>query len=187
MRKNLILGSLLLLTGAGCASEHAERSAVGGGILGGITGLGVGILTGNPGAGLAIGAGTGAVAGAAVGNAQDRADRRAVHTAVANAYSNAMPLNQVVELAARGTPDDIIINQLNATGSFYRLTAADLAYLQDNRVSPNVIRAMQTRVPQPVAGPPPYGTVMIVEPAPPPVAVGVGIGYGGGYRRRGCW
>ena len=187
MRKNLLVGGLLALVATGCcATNNTERGAIDGGIIGGVLGTGIGILSGAPAAGAAIGAGAGALAGGAIGNAQDKAENRAVRQAVTNAYSNPpLALPDVVQLAQRGTPDDIIINQMNSTGSFYRLTAADIAYLRDHGVSDNVVRAMQSRVPQPVIGrPAPYGAVMVVEPPPPPVAVGVGFGFGGGRR---CW
>ncbi|MBC7337434.1 MAG: hypothetical protein H5U01_14365, partial [Clostridia bacterium] len=56
---------------AGCATTHAERGALFGGLLGAGTGAIVGNAAGNTLAGTAIGAGVGALAGSAVGDSLD--------------------------------------------------------------------------------------------------------------------
>ncbi len=177
---------LALLAACGCSGmNNTDRGMVGGGLIGAGVGTVVGGLVGHPGVGAAIGGGAGALTGAAVGSAHDKADQRAAQAAYATAVRNPpLSITNVVELAQRNTPDEVIINQMDTTGSVYQLTAADIAYLQDNRVSPRVIMAMQNRTTaRPVVAVPRH--VYVYEPPPPPVAVGVGFGFssGPGYRR----
>ena len=79
-------------------------------------------------------------------------------------------------------PDDIIINKVRTSPTVYNLTADQITWLRQYRVSDGVIREMQQtamRVPQRVyvEGPvyQPGGVVVVEEP--PPVAVGIGFGY----------
>lgn len=194
MRKKHWL-ALLLMAGCGCSSmNNTEKDAVGGAAAG--TLAGAALTRGNP-AGMVIGGLLGTGVGAAIGSNQDRADaqQKAIAQAQANAAANAarnqMSLDDVVQLVQRNTPEDIIIRQIDATGSVFSLTTSDIFYLQDHGVSRNIIGAMQARrYPRPVAvgpgpvyGPPP-GTVVIVDPGPPPppIGLGVGIGVGGHFR-----
>jgi hypothetical protein len=176
MRRKILLLGLACLSVTGCQTANQTNGAVGGGVIGGLVGLGVGAATRNPAAGLAIGAGTGALVGTAVGANKDRQEAKA-----AQAYAAAHPplsLTEVVSLSHQGVPDDQIIRQMASSNSLYNLTSADLSYLNNERVSPSVIAAMQQRVPgRVVVGPPPPGVVVYQPyPPPPPVAVGVGVG-----------
>lgn len=183
--KRLCSGLLFALLGGCSTMNNTEAGALGGGVIGGALGTVVGVAMGRPLAGAAIGAGSGALIGGASGNAEDRFERRQAQ-AYANAVRNPpLPLSDIVELSQRGTPDDIIIRQIASSGSIYQLSAADIAYLRDHRVSDNVVRAMQSPTPMavPMARP---GAVYVVEPPPPPVAVGVGFGYCRPRYRR-CW
>ncbi|MCS7046338.1 MAG: glycine zipper domain-containing protein [Gemmataceae bacterium] len=161
--------------------NHTERGALLGGGFGALAGTVLGGMSGNPGAGAAIGAGTGALIGGLAGHEEDRREQR---LAAAQAR-NQMSLNDVVQLAQRNVSDQIIINQINSSGSVFNLTSQDVIYLRDQGVSERVIAHMQSaRRPVYVDGRwvYPAGSVVLVEP-PPPVSVGVGVGYVAGPRR----
>ena len=158
--------------------NNTEAGLLGGGLVGGATGAILG--RGNPVATLA-GAGIGAAVGGVSGAHQDaRIDNRnrAVQQAVANQARNQMTLADVVNLSQRGTSPDIIIQQIDSTGSVFNLTTNDVIYLQDQNVNSRVISVMQTRRARAVvvggppavvyAPPPPPGTMVIMEPPPPP-------------------
>src|SRR5439155_2673506 len=100
-----------------------------------------------PGA-MLVGGALGAVVGGAAGSSQDAREDHKKAQAYVNAQAQAqaqrqMGLNEVIQLAQRGTPDDIIIQQIQSTGSIFRLTTDDITYLQDQRVRRRVISAMQ--------------------------------------------
>lgn len=139
------LGALAL---AGCApSSYADRGA----LLGGAGGAGVGALvghaTGHTGAGAAIGAGVGALSGALIGNGLDEIDARnraAIEAQLRRPLApGAVTLEDVVAMTRAGVAEDLMINHIRANGVARPLQASDLIYLQQQAVSPNVIRAMQ--------------------------------------------
>ncbi len=179
MNKKIWLSALLMLSACGCSSmNNSEKGMLGGAAVG--TGIGALAGRGHPGAmlvGGALGTVVGGVAGANQDAREDRKNAQAI--AVANAQAQAqrqMGLNEIVQLSQRGTPDDIIIQQIQTTGSIFRLTTEDITYLQEQRVSSRVISVMQT---------PPYRTVVVprreviyvAPPPPPPPEIGVGVIY----------
>lgn len=184
----LALG-LGFLSQAGCCStmSHTDRGMLAGGGIGAIAGTVVGAATGHPGAGAVIGTGLGAVAGGIAGSAADEREYHQHARAVYEAQQRSqMSLMDVADLSQKGLSDALIIDQIRATGSRYRLTAEQISWLQRSGVREPVIQAMiQTGV----AYPPPGGPVYVVEPgpvyvAPPPPPVSVGVIY----RSRGrCW
>jgi hypothetical protein len=113
------------------------------------------------------------------GASQDRQDRR-IAAEVAASRQPPLSIQDVINLTASGMSDDVIINQIRASGAIYHLTADDLMVLNNGGVREAVIRELQatssrpirrvfTAVPQPV---------YVVEPAPPPpVGFGVGVTY----------
>jgi hypothetical protein len=54
----------------------------------------------------------------------------------------ALTVDEVVELSEAGVSDEIIINQMQADGSFFELTARQIVDLQKKKVSPAVINSM---------------------------------------------
>jgi hypothetical protein len=176
----LLLAPALLLTG--CAN-NTETGALAGGGIGAVTGAIVGGAFHRPGLGAAIGAGTGAVTGAAIGNAEDKREARDQARAVAaSVEAQQQGLTDVAKMAQGNVPDDIIINKVRTSPTVYNLTADQITWLRQYRVSDAVIREMQLtamRVPQRVyvEGPvyQPGGVVVVEEPRP---VVGVGIGFG---------
>lgn len=177
-RKHLV--ALLLLAGAGCSCmNNTEKGALTGGAVG--TGLGAIAGHGHPGA-MIVGGLLGTGVGAIVGNSEDREENRQKRFAQAQAVAAAdqarsqMSVAEVIQMAQRQTPDNIIINQINTTRSYFSLTTNDIIDLQQQGVSQGVITYMQSRrYPGPVVVQPavyvPYG-----PPPPPPVAVGFGVG-----------
>ncbi len=189
MNKNLWLPGLLLLLQCGCTGmNNTQQGAVSGGLLGAGAGALIGGATRHAGAGALIGGLAGSVVGSAIGNDRDRAEDRQHARAIAAANAaarNQMRLEDIVHMAQRRTPDDIIIRQIDQTNSIFALTTNEILYLQDNGVSSNVISFMQSRrnprvivaEPAPVYVQP--RPVYVVEPVPPPPPVGVGVVIGG--------
>lgn len=179
MRKTWLSG-LLMLSVCGCSSmSNSEKGLLGGAAVG--TGAGALIGRGNP-AAMLVGGAVGAMVGGVAGSDQDRReDRKAIQTAIANDRArNQMGINDIVQLAQRGTPDDIIIRQIDATGSVFNLTADDLNYLQDQNVSRNVISAMQVRRTRTVVVQP-RPDVIYVAPSPVYMEPGVSVGIRGRF------
>ena len=178
MRKKIWITGLMLLSGTGCSSmNNTESGALGGAAVGGVAGGLLGAVVRAPVAGAVVGGLVGSAVGASAGADQDRRENRDKYyqAAAAAQARNQMSLNDVVQMVQRGNSDTIVINQINATGSIFALTAEEINYLHDQRVSDAVISAMQARRYRYVQQP----NVVYVDPGyPPPVAVGVGIGFG---------
>jgi hypothetical protein len=149
MKRTIIIVGLVCLSATGCQTPNQTNGAVAGGIMGG------------------------ALVGNAVGTNKDAQQAKA---AAAYAAAHMMTINDVVSLSAQRIPDQQIIQQILSTNTWFNLTTADLAYLNQNGVSPNVISVVQQRSgPRPpvVYGPPPPPPV-VYAPYPAP-AVGVGV------------
>jgi hypothetical protein len=200
--------ALLPVLFGGCETmSHTDRGVLTGGALGTGLGAAVGSMTGHTGAGAALGGITGAVTGGAIGSGQDRMERRRdarlaqieAEAAAARAQP-ALTLEEIRNMAHRGTGDQIIINQIRATRSVYHLTAEQITWLQEQGVSEGVIGEMQQTalrspapaavVRQPVIYQPvvrPVRPVYVVEPyypyyRPPPVGIGFTFTNGRGCR-----
>jgi hypothetical protein len=179
LRPALFLAPAVLLTG--CATNTETGAAVGAGV-GGVGGALIGAAARAPVVGALVGAGTGALVGGAIGHDQDKKEAQAAAAAV---QARALGLTDVAQMAQQGVPDDIIINQIRVSPTVFHMSATDITWLRENRVSDTVIREMQltaTRLPRrvyteaPVYAVPAYDpAVVVVEPEPP--VVGVGIGY----------
>jgi hypothetical protein len=136
---------------AGCSASRADQGAV----FGGLTGAGVGALVGNAvghtGAGAAIGAGVGAISGAAVGSSLD--DIEAKNQAEIEARlgrpvaGGSVTTGEVIAMTRAGVADGLIVNHIRNNGCAAALSSDDLILLQENGVSPTVVRAMQTTLP----------------------------------------
>jgi hypothetical protein len=176
----LVGGAVLVLNG--CASmSHAEKGALGGGAIGAGTGAIIGSALGHTAGGAVIGGGIGALTGGMIGRGTDRAERKAEAQAVAAAQPP-LGLTDVVTMSQQHISDAVIIQQIRSTGSLYRLSPSDIAWLKENGVSDAVVLEMQAtanRCPKRVYSPVPVYTqpVYVIEPPPPPVSVGFGLGY----------
>ncbi len=184
--------------------NNTEKGAGIGAALGTAVGLGIGAATGNPRTGAVIGGLAGAGTGALVGNSADKDEQRQREIVQANAVAQAqaqqrrMGMFDVIDMAQKGHDDQVIINQIRATGSSFQLATSDLDALKANGVSTRVIAEMQAARPvsptatkvvyqeapttviyeQPVY-PAPVMVVPVRHP-PRPVYVSGGFGY---YRR----
>jgi len=140
--------------------------------LGGLGGAGVGALVGNAvgktGPGAAIGAGVGALSGALIGQGMDEMEAR--NRALIEAKlqrpvsANPVTIDDVVAMTRAGVPDEVIVNHVRVHGAAQQLQAADLIMLQQQGVTPAVVRAMQEP-------PMPRRETVVVEQAPRPVIV----------------
>ncbi|MEW6102149.1 MAG: hypothetical protein AB1481_07680, partial [Candidatus Omnitrophota bacterium] len=50
----------------------------------------------------------------------------------------------IVDMAAKGAPDDVIISEIQRTHSVYTLTSEIITYLKQNKVSDKVIDYMMS-------------------------------------------
>jgi outer membrane lipoprotein SlyB len=180
MLRRLGCGAVLpVLLVCGCSSmSNTDKGVLGGGAIGAGTGALVGSATGHAGAGALIGGAVGAVTGGLVGNAVDKSEERtAALVAASNGTRGPLGITDVASMTQAHVSDEVIISQIRATGSVFRLSSDDIIWLKRNGVSDPVLQEMQasaSRYPATVYAPAP---VYVAEPAP----VYVGFGY---YRHR---
>lgn len=197
-RKQFLLALVPALVVCGCQTlSPTDRGVLGGGLIGAGTGAVIGSAVGDPAAGAVIGGAVGAVSGGLVGNEIENSERRqdaklAAATAPALPYSGPLDMHGVVMLAQQGVSDDVIISQIQTTGSVFHLNPNDLIYLQQNRVSDRVIQAMQRSGaytgpvavgPRRMYHPAPLhvyqpAPIYVVPGPPPPPPVRIGFGFG---------
>jgi Glycine zipper len=167
----------LLACAAGCNSPYrADQGA----LFGGLTGAGLGAVVGNAvgdtGAGAAIGAGVGALSGAAVGASLDDIEARNRAEIAARlgrpAPVGAVTIDDVVAMTRAGVSEDVIVTHVQNHGMVAPLRASDLIVLQQQRVAPRVVQAMQAPPPQPAAYPGPPGVIVEPYAVPPPYYYG---------------
>jgi hypothetical protein len=189
---------MTLIVNAGCSTMNNTEKGVGiGGAVGAGLGTAIGAATGNPKTGALAGGLVGAGLGGLIGNEEDKKDAakaEAHEVAVASAAAAANPPLSAVDIAKlthEGVDPDVIITQIQQTGSTFQLSTADISYLTENRVNARVIRAMQSArttpyrpAPQAVVVRQPR-TVIVEEPifvAPPPPVIVPAAGFH--YHRR---
>ena len=146
----LLLVAIAPLAFSGCSTSRADQGAA----FGGLAGAGVGALVGNAvghtGAGAAIGAGVGALSGAVVGSSLD--DIEAKNQAEIEArlgrpvVAGSVTTGEVIAMTRAGVADGLIVNHIRTNGAAAQLSTDDLILLQENGVSPAVVRALQTSV-----------------------------------------
>jgi surface antigen len=180
--------SLILLTAAvtlaGCQapSGRTDRTATGalaGGALGAATGAIIGSQGHRAGAGAAIGGVLGAVTGGIIGHAMDeqereRLSRQAPRTLEHIDRGQPLGLADIKALAKSGISDEVIISQIRASRTVYRLTTAEIIELRDAGVSNRVIDFMintphaTTSAPLPATVEQPTAVTVTGPPPPPP-------------------
>lgn len=155
----LLMFGLLACVGCRHMNNTEKGAAIGSG-MGAIVGTALGAATGNPRTGAVVGALGGALVGGAAGNAEDERQKDAAiiqahaERDAAQAVNARLGLTDVVSLCQQGTDPDVIINQINATGSTFTLSTSDIQYLTQQNVPARVIRAMQTSRGRSAAQPP---------------------------------
>ncbi len=138
-RKILLLFLTMALALTGCESMGAKTKtgAVAGGVIGATAGGIIGHQSGHGLEGAGIGALVGALSGGLIGSAMDQKDKEA--TAV---NPNHIPLTKIAEMGSQGTPDAVIISEIDRTHSAYSLNSEIITYLKKNKVSDKVIDHM---------------------------------------------
>ncbi|MDD5653874.1 MAG: glycine zipper domain-containing protein [Candidatus Omnitrophica bacterium] len=137
----LVVLVLSLVALAGCESmgPKSEKGAVVGGLVGAAAGGIIGNQVGNPFIGAGIGAATGAVAGGLLGDAWDKQDQAAVAV-----NPNHLTLTKIAEMGDQGTPDAVIISEIQRTRSVYQLNSEIITYLKQHKISDKVIDYMMS-------------------------------------------
>ena len=137
----------LLFVGLGC--QNAQTRTGEGAIIGGIVGATAGGIIGHQshrgaegaGIGAAVGALTGAVVGSQIKKPGQPTAGQPATAAVAN--PNQMTVQQIVDLSKQGVNEAVIIDKIKLSNSRFNLTADDINYLKQQKVSQKVIDAMQ--------------------------------------------
>jgi len=131
----------LALVIAGCESmgPKTKTGAVAGGLIGATAGGIIGHQSGHGLEGAGIGAAVGAVTGGLVGSSMDNMDKQAIQV-----NPQHIPLTQIAEMAQKGTPDAVIISEIERTHSVYKLNSEIITYLKQNKVGDRVIDCMMS-------------------------------------------
>lgn len=158
---------------SGCASTHADRGALFGGLLGAGTGAIVGNAAGNTLAGTAIGAGVGAIAGSAIGDSLDEMEARN-RAMIAQQLGRDIPRGQVtfddvIAMTQANVDEELIVNHIRINGMTKIPTSDDIIRLQQAGVSTKVIKAMQEAPLRRVESS--DRPIVIREESPPPVII----------------
>lgn len=167
MKTQIIILSLAgtLLT-AGCYTPDGRTDRTAGGALAGAaigagTGAILGSATRHAGEGALIGSAIGAFSGALIGSSIDQAERERLETEYPRTWSRVergqpLLLADIKALAAAGVSDEVIISQIRASRTVYRLSATEIIDLHDAGVSNQVIDFMvNTPGLYPPSAPPP--------------------------------
>ncbi len=123
---------------AGCQGITPTTGALGGGATGATAGGIIGHQSGRTTEGALIGGALGALSGAVVG-----LDKQAK-----SQNPSYIPLTRIAEMSKQGTPDDVIISDIQKTNSRYALSSETIKYLQENKVSDRVINYMLETAPK---------------------------------------
>lgn len=133
----LLAGAALITAGCESTGPKTKTGAVAGGLIGATAGGIIGHQSGHGLEGAGIGAVVGALGGALLGSAMDQHDKDAVAV-----NPNHIPLTKVAEMANQGTPDAVIIAEIDRTHSVYKLNSEIITYLKQNKVSDKTIDYM---------------------------------------------
>lgn len=129
-----------------CLTSCESKTGTGALAGAGIGAIGGAAITGSAGGAL-IGAGVGAATGAIIGAALDASDRKALDQespSTTRKIDRGEPLStsDVKKMTKAGLSDDVIISQIDATKSVFRLSSADIIDLKKAGVSQRVINHM---------------------------------------------
>lgn len=139
MRKLMLVFVSMAFILAGCESMGPKTGTgtVAGGLIGATAGGIIGHQSGHGLEGAGIGAVVGALSGGVIGNTMDQRENQAK---AVNPYY--ITLTKVAEMASGGTPDVVILDEIQRTHSVYHLTSEAITYLKQNKVSDNVVNYM---------------------------------------------
>ena len=133
----LFLVAALVIAGCESMGPKTKTGAVAGGLIGATAGGIIGHQSGHGLEGAGIGAAVGALSGALFGSAIDQKDKEALAV-----NPNYIPLTKIAEMASKGTPDAVIISEIERTRSVYNLNSEIITYLKQNKVGDRVIDYM---------------------------------------------
>jgi uncharacterized protein YcfJ len=133
----LFLTTTLVVLGCESMGPKTKTGAVAGGLIGATAGGIIGHQSGHGLQGAGIGAAVGALSGGLIGSSIDQKDKEAIAV-----NPNYVPLTKIAEMASSGTPDAVIINEIDRTHSVYQLNSEIITYLKQNKVSDRVIDYM---------------------------------------------
>lgn len=117
-----------------------------GALIGGAVGAGTGAIV-NGGEGALVGGAIGLVAGGAIGAVLDAQDRdkmkkQSPKTLDKIDHGEQLSTNDVVQMSKAGLSDKVIISQIDASHSVFRLNSSDIINLKNEGVSQKVINHM---------------------------------------------
>lgn len=187
MKKHIAIftAATLAVVLTGCVNPDGTQYNTGSGaLIGAGTGALIGGANGRGGEGALIGAAIGALAGGVIGNVIDQNQQARLREQAPQTYTRleqGQPLSiaDVKALARAGISEEVIINQIQATHTVFRLSAADIIDLRDAGVSDRVVNCM-INTPG-TAGAASANTVVIQQPPPPPIVETVVVSPGPGY------
>jgi len=135
----LACGTLVL---ASCETKTGSGALIGGGL-----GAGTGALIGGNVEGALIGGAVGAIAGGLVGAALDEQDRKIMEknspkTMKRLDRGEQLSINDIKAMSKNGLSDNVIIGQIQATGSLFYLNTDQIIDLKNSGVSQRVIDYM---------------------------------------------
>lgn len=141
MKRTVIALGLASLSLCGCQSKSAS-----GALAGGAIGAGTGALIGG-GEGALIGGAVGVISGGLIGAALDEQDRRILEAESPSTLNriergDQLTLYDVKEMTRAGITEDVIISQIEQTGSRFYLSTNDIIDLKNSGVSQRVINYM---------------------------------------------
>jgi hypothetical protein len=148
LKTSIVLLTVLVFAAAGCDTmgPKAKTGTVAGGVLGAAAGGIIGNQSRHRGLeGAAIGGALGALAGSMVGSAADQEQAMASTPPPPNMVvyqPEPLSVTQVAQMASQGTPDSVIISEIQRTHSVYHLNSEIITYLKNSKVSDRVIDYM---------------------------------------------
>ena len=176
-RQTVVATAAAMLIVAGCTTPEGQpdRTATGaltGGAIGAGTGAIIGSASGRAGAGALIGGAIGALTGGIIGNAMDQQQREILaqqspQTLVRVDRGQPLGLADIKALSKAGISDELIISQIRASRTMYRLSTAEILDLKDSGVSDHVIDFMVNTPGGWNLPPPPPPSAFVSSPLPP--------------------
>lgn len=142
--KNLFFSLFVSFILVGCADMTRTQS---GALTGGMLGATAGAMMGDSGGDAFAGAAIGALAGGMIGNALDEQQQTTLqreNPATYQRISEGQPLaiSDIIALSKAGVDDSIIMSQIDATRTVFRLSSLQIINLKDTGVSQRVINYM---------------------------------------------
>ncbi len=179
----------IVLTGCETPQGTPDRTGSGalvGGAVGAASGALIGGASGHGGEGALIGAAIGAITGGLIGHSMDQEEQARLRAQAPQTYvridqGQPLGLADIKAMARAGLSDDVIISQIRATHTAYRLGAGDIIDLHDSGVSQKVIEFMINTPGANAAPAPPPTTVVVTEAPPPPLLETVIVAPAPGY------